>query len=213
MVRIIVLSIGIAMVTIIGSAAYYLGQRSARSTPGVREAQEESTDERHQHVEQQAETALLRQQLAALRQEVAALKGGHPDRAAEQKPAALPAQDMPSKVERERAREAWHVRMVKVEAEFTDEPRDERWSSTMTSALKDAASKHEAIGKRLQRIDCRSKTCRVEVSDDGSAALTQQLPLFLLQMGNDLPSMQSEQVENGNGQRTTVLYLKARSRT
>jgi hypothetical protein len=156
--------------------------------------------------ERTSEVALLRQQLANLQQEVAALRSKPADSPAVEDPESI-APKNPSRREIAAASEAWHAHMASVEADFFKEPYDRQWASNMTAVLRDVAGKNEAIHQALQKFECHSQTCRVEMKDDGSGMLAEQLPFFLQQMGHALPIMESDHLEGGGGEKTLVMFL------
>jgi hypothetical protein len=97
--------------------------------------------------------------------------------------------------------------MADVQADFFMEPRDAKWSSNMSTTIRDVAGKSDVMREALHNIECHSQTCRVEVTDDGSGKITQEMPIFVNQLGGNLPSAQADRIDNGNGKSTLVLYL------
>ena len=75
------------------------------------------------------------------------------------------------------------------------------------AALTTAIQKNPVIQAAIGNVDCRSRTCRVEISDDGSGKLDKQLPLFVQSVGKTLPNMQAERVGERSGPSMMVLYL------
>jgi hypothetical protein len=97
--------------------------------------------------------------------------------------------------------------MADVSAAFASEPLDRRFASVGQAALATAIQKNPVIQAAVGNIDCRSRTCRVEISDDGSGKLDKQLPLFVQSVGGTLPNMQAERVGDRSGPSKMVLYL------
>ena len=56
-------------------------------------------------------------------------------------------------------------------------------------------------------VECRSRTCRVEVTDDGSARMHRTLLKFAQRVGHELPDVTFGQVDNPGGAPTIVLYM------
>ncbi len=213
MKRMLVLS---AVIAIVGFALYRVyaefrpkpsERTQAASEPvGTREGEGMDPGD-SSHSDQTAEVALLRQQIALLRQELASVRDTQTKLVTARTTDAT--EVGMSRKEMEAAAEVWHAHMAEVQADFFREPRDSKWSSAMTSLVRSAADKNEIIKGALQTMECRSRTCRLEIEDDGSGRLADQIPLFLQELGHDLPDMQSEQVDNGKGQKAVVMYMTA----
>ena len=68
-------------------------------------------------------------------------------------------------------------------------------------------SKHPVIQAAAGNVDCRSRTCRVEIADNQSGKLDKELPLFVNSVGGTLPNMKAERVGDRSGPSTMVLYF------
>lgn len=157
------------------------------------------------------ETAALRAGMAELHAEVAALR----ERMAESRASANaeapavspePARRDPEAIAQQ-AR-AWHEHMMDVDSDFEGEATDPRWASSTASTLESALNASDAMRGRVRGVECRSRTCRVEIAaDEGSGAVLKELPILVQQLGETLPSMQADQVDDGSGHPTMVLYL------
>lgn len=93
-----------------------------------------------------------------------------------------------------------------VAASFSSETRDQTWANEVGIALESALATEELKSLSLQSIDCRTKTCRVEIDEDASV-LAGALPHLALQMAGTLPNMVSQRTERQNGSATVVLYM------
>ncbi|WP_437926368.1 hypothetical protein WMF37_46220 [Sorangium sp. So ce291] len=104
-------------------------------------------------------------------------------------------------------RRAWHEHMMDVDSEFRAEGTDPSWSSSTAVAVQRALDSSNAMRGKMRSIECRSQTCRVEIVDDGSGAVSKDLPIFVQQFAEELPNMQADQVDDGDGHRVMVLYM------
>jgi hypothetical protein len=181
----------------------------------------ESTSDRP--APQAAQGAATRADVDALRREVALLKSALADNRSARAPsdatvarAATPSAmqvynarsdhpaDALSQAEQEQRLQD-HI--TEVATGFEGETRDQRWANDAGIALESALASQELKALSVQSIDCRTKTCRVEVEDDGSAAASGALPQLALQMAGTLPNIVSQRIERQNGRATVVLYM------
>jgi hypothetical protein len=126
---------------------------------------------------------------------------------AAQEPVKDPRADPEARAEDQRKHRAY---IAGVEAAFRKEATDPRWSST-TSAVVQAALASEGELRPLTRgVECRTRTCRVEIADDGSGKLGKLLPVFAQQVGQELPSAVADRVEDPAGGAKMVLYMSRR---
>lgn len=100
-----------------------------------------------------------------------------------------------------------HARMASVEGAFLNEPRDPIWSSNMASTIRDAAKTDDTMRRVLGNVDCRSRTCRVELAEDAVGGVGQNVALFLMNLGSAAGSTVTDRVEQTNGSKTTILYV------
>lgn len=147
------------------------------------------------------ELATLRQQVASLGAQVAALHAQ-----ASATPVDTGAPPAPSEAEMEaKQREERHAFIADLEARFVDEPREVKWSSAAYSAIH-AAFDANGLRDAAASIECRSQTCRVEVMDQGPQT-TVMLMRAAQELGPTLPRVDWDQVEDGHGHRSRVLYM------
>ncbi|MGH8557667.1 MAG: hypothetical protein ACRESZ_09445 [Methylococcales bacterium] len=110
---------------------------------------------------------------------------------------------------RENAEGLHQERMAKVEADFQRESTDTTWATHAEASVQKAVVEDNLAWNALRNIECRSHTCRIEMTDDNSGGLSQFIPLLGLQLADILPniSMMSSQIEDGSGGNVTILYL------
>jgi hypothetical protein len=202
-----------ASIAVAGSVAYLGYAKLGRKAPAVA-SDREGNDEAAPGgaaATQAWEIARLRREMALLRSEVAAAReaaAGKPSGQPGEATASDPKADKAAPPERKATSDAWHAHMQEVDTNFRKEPFDNAWAANMTIAVKEAAGKHNAVSKALQKVECRSETCRVELTYDGSFELSEQMPFFLQDTVPNLPTMQAEPVDvRSGGSKTMVLYL------
>lgn len=158
------------------------------------------------------EMAALREEVALLRAELSGLKRtvreqsqmlagtvAEEDTAANEPHAKAAAQE-----EEERL---YQERMASVEADFWRESADPGWAAQATATVQEALAGDEAMQAAARNVECRSRTCRLEIADDGAGALAKSMPFLASRLAETLPDMTTDQVEDGNGGSTTILYL------
>jgi hypothetical protein len=159
----------------------------------------------------------LREQVALLRREVAAVQRQLHEQARATLAAGQgrdlplapdPRTDPAARAQAERERQE---QMAALEANFRHEPTDRGWAVQAAGAVQEALASNETIETALQNIECHSHTCRVELADDDTGELAKSMPVFLLQLGQTLPSVTANQVEDGAGGRTLILYMSRES--
>jgi len=153
--------------------------------------------------------ARLAEQVAQLRREVADLRRRLPP---DVPVAAASAADKPGDPRRdpqarERLRQDERARVAAAEAAFLGESVDPAWSADVTARLRDAlAGREPADAASVSRLECRSRTCRVEFGADASAA-ERDLPRTLARLAGTLSRATAGRLELGGGREATVLYL------
>jgi hypothetical protein len=104
--------------------------------------------------------------------------------------------------------QAFRERMDAVEAAFRSEATDQDWSTKVGAELSAYFRKHKAF-RTVRSIECRSKTCRIEVSDDGHGAISGELPILTLRFAETLPAMQVDRAKGKGGEDTLILYMSS----
>jgi hypothetical protein len=60
-------------------------------------------------------------------------------------------------------------------------------------------------------LECRAHSCRLELGNDETGGLAKTLPILLSRVGETLPSVTANEVQNPDGSRSTILYMAAAS--
>ena len=183
-------------------------QAAATPPPVVAPAEPSAFPPRH------AASASSLDSLVALRQEVELLRGEVRDIRLQvsrmpgaAQAAAAPPDPRVDPVARQQAQQAEHQRIASAESAFQGERRDASWSQDQAAAIRSSfAQAGDGMSALVRSVDCRSQTCRVEISAAGPA-LGQDVPMLLTQLGASLSHMTAGQVDQGDGTEATVLYL------
>jgi hypothetical protein len=148
-----------------------------------------------------AELAELRRTVARLGDEVAVMRAqasrGHVE-------SGEPPDPMDPETEAT-LREERRAHIADLEANFVAEPRDSSWSSATYNAIVEALNANE-LRDAARSIECRSQTCRVEIVDKGPDT-NGMIMRATRQLGQTLPTVEWDHVDDGNGRRSKVLYL------
>jgi hypothetical protein len=145
-----------------------------------------------------ADTTRLRAEVAALRAQVAGL---------DQAPAPE-AEPVMTEEERRAEDDRRHAAyMDRVEAGFEREAVDPTWSSSTATRVWSTIKQMDVIHAAARTVECRSKSCRIEVRDDGTGALHKGLPMFAQEFADAMPYMAGRQVQEPDGHAGMVLYL------
>lgn len=114
-----------------------------------------------------------------------------------------PRTDPEARAEYERAR---REAIAGVDAAFRGEAEDPRWAGSAASAIQAALAADDRLRLLVRGVECRSRTCRVEIADDGAAGLDKVLPELTLRVGQGLSSAVYDRVEGPEGARR-IIYL------
>jgi hypothetical protein len=152
-----------------------------------------------------AQVAFLTTQVSQLRAELAERTGAPPE------PAPGPPADAPSKPSAAEVVQAeagqWHELMARTETDFQAEPRDPRWASDTSAEMHAAVMERAALRAVFQSVDCRSTTCRLEMTDSPARDFSKQLRTLVMRVGPKLPTMMAEHHTRPDGTKTTVYYF------
>lgn len=113
--------------------------------------------------------------------------------------------------QKENADKAHQARLDALESSFRNEREDPRWSSATLSMLQSTVNNDEGLRASTRHIECRSKTCRVEISDRAPEKVSESIGALMKQAEQTLPSISASQVDEGDGTLTTVLFLSRES--
>jgi hypothetical protein len=153
-----------------------------------------------------SEVWTLKQKVAELRAQVMALNA----QLWAKKPVApeTPVQAKAVQGDRSARTDEWRDHVETVEDDFRHEPMDATWSSSATAALQAAIHSNEGVRAAPSRkVECRSRTCRVEIADDGSGQVMQAMPALAMEFEKTFPSHISNRVDDGKGNHSLVFYV------
>jgi len=103
--------------------------------------------------------------------------------------------------------ERHHAYMADVAQAFRNEAVDTAWATRAASRVSAAFESDEALRGVARTVECRRQTCRVELADDGSNSVSRRLPYILIGLADVLPHASADQVDQGNGRSSMVLYM------
>jgi len=161
----------------------------------------------------QARTAELQEQVRQLALQVGSLRQQGQSAAVAPAPATTieqasdPPDVVPSSEARARARQEHDERIAVVEASFRDEGQDARWSRPTEADIRDAVSGANLTQGGLQQVQCRSATCRVELTVQDSVAFSREMPNLISRLSEHLHGSAMNFVDNPKGGQTGILYL------
>ena len=162
------------------------------------------------------EIAALREEVALLRAQVTAFErwrrtqkqipvGKRPGSEADSAQAPQPDPMDPAvrvAIDRERQQQ-----LAVIEGGFQREPADLRWATETEGVVQAVLASDSILQNTLLDLECRSRTCRVELADDNTGELAKGLPIALLQLAATLPSAKGHAGVDGAGGKTLILYL------
>jgi hypothetical protein len=197
------------LVVLAGSAVAYRALRApvaARAEQSPAAVGIASDDTKREVSRLRADLALVQGQLSALRAQGAEPKGA--PGAASATPHTFEQMDpVTLQAKREEDAQLWKDHMAEVALAFEEETFDRGFAAPAQNAVDQAIQSNPVIRAAAGKVECRSRTCRVEVRDSRSPDVSKQLPLFLHTVGRVLPNMQADHVEDESGRSTAVLYL------
>jgi hypothetical protein len=166
---------------------------SARE-PARRSGSTDDDETRRTVQELQAEVRALREQGAAAR----------PQPSREPRPEA---NETPPGPEAQAAEERKRREMLDAkQADFEAEPRNPGWASRTTATVRNEIAKQPALSAALRNVDCRTSTCRAELTDP-SAAGQKAFPQLAVSLAGTLPIIVADYQTDRNGAPTVVLYM------
>ena len=150
------------------------------------------------------ETRALATKVEALTAEVEALRALMAQQRADQRADAAGDDVLPSEAEHH---EMWEEYVSYAEAGFNDEPTDTRWAAETGSLIQQQIASWPALRGATQSLECRSKSCRVELRDDGSQNFARELPRLVHRLGPQVSSVVVDLVKDEQGRLMQVLYM------
>ncbi|HEY0481441.1 MAG TPA: hypothetical protein VGD37_28190 [Kofleriaceae bacterium] len=97
-----------------------------------------------------------------------------------------------------------------VEAAFRKEATDPRWSSATSGVVQAALASDDELRPLARGVECRARTCRVEIAEDTSGRLGKLLPVFAQQVAQELPVAVVDRVQDPGGGTKMILYMSRR---
>jgi hypothetical protein len=139
------------------------------------------------------EVARLEKKVARLEQDVAVLRAEVASGGASQPAGATAVLD--------------RTQLAATEAAFRGEAMDPAWSAKMTEDVRAGLARGAIDHDAARSVECRSRSCRVELAARASGAAPQEIAPLLARLVPALPHAQAGEVDNADGRPTTVLYL------
>ena len=201
---------GVVVLGLAGSVVAYRGFHASASIARGSKASAPA-EARAQNPAAPSDVQRLRSELALVQGQMVGLR----DQVAEQKRPAAPTPTQqseapdPAALQERRAESArrWKEHMAEVAATFEQEPFDRNFATAALTAIDRALQSNPTLQALAGKPDCRAHTCRLEIQNDGSSAVSKQLPLFLQAVGRTLPRAQADHIDGENRQKTMVLYV------
>lgn len=168
-----------------------------------------------------ARSASERDELAEMKRELGALRGEvrasamqrqlidatmqRPEAAADVA-ATPPVDDAEEQLSPEEAHARTEAHIAQIAQSFQAEVADRRWSSKVEAEI-GAALKDDHVKLNAKSVECRAKTCRLELEGNEPAAQAKGLPVVANRMGATLPTVMGHEESDGRGGTNMVLYL------
>jgi len=112
----------------------------------------------------------------------------------------------PAAIERSKAK--WHDHIESVEAGFRAEPIDPQWAATTKTKLEEFFSGNTVFRSTSRSIECRTRTCRVEIAaDDSKGDVRNEIHNLGILLSDIVNSMQSERIQGKDGRVINVIYM------
>lgn len=149
--------------------------------------------------------AVLEAELTTLRGQVAQRESGHGEVAQVAADPATPEVVTPEELSRQK--QEWRDRMAEAAVNYEAEARDPAWARETQAAITQALERLPAVSKGIKSLECRSETCRIEVSNEQQPDFDKQLPLLPIGVSGQLPTVRYDHVTQADGSARTILYL------
>jgi hypothetical protein len=101
------------------------------------------------------------------------------------------------------------VYVAGVDDGFRREPVDPQWSAATASIVSQAIAASDELRGLSRGVECRARTCRIDVADDGSRRMRHLVVKLAQRLGRELPSAVYDHVDDtgGGGGALLRLYL------
>jgi hypothetical protein len=195
-----------ALILAAGVGLYFHASGSTPTAPTIMHSASPAGDAPVAQLATQVEA--LQRSLSAVQSQLASQKqASAPDHAVAAKDSQPPELDVAA--QRDQELERRRVYMAGVAAGFNNEKIDPAWAARVASRVSATFEANEELRKRLRGVECRTQTCRVQMDEDGSVALSRQMPFLSLSLVDVLPSMSVDHIDQGNGHSTMILYMSS----
>lgn len=94
-----------------------------------------------------------------------------------------------------------------LEAAFSQETIDQKWASQTKYAIESVFNKKNLGATVVQNLECRSNSCRLELSSNSNGDLAKKLPLLIEKLGNEELYVTANELTDDTGQNNLVLYM------
>lgn len=195
-----------------GATLWYLESARAPTSMSTSAAPGAAVSQRD--VEQlTAELQSLRHEVGSLKSQLAQANASRSGQApintlqAPEPHAAVTAEDIAATRAAEAERHREYV--AGVAQSFAAEKVDPHWAGNTAALVENVLAGDPTLRTLAHRLECRERTCRLEITNADTAQLRERLPLVTLGVAGSLPTMTAEQVRQPDGRTTTVLYMSS----
>ena len=181
--------------------------RSSSSVPAS-DATKNAAEETHVRTTSRLEAGdarTLATEIESLRTDVEALRAQVAQLRAEGRAGSAHEEEVMPSEEEQRA--MWEDYVSSAEAGFNEEQTDARWATEFTATIQRQIANQPALRGTAKTVECHSKSCKVELRDDGSAAFATELPQLVDELGAQVSKVIFDLEHDAQGRRTQVLYL------
>jgi hypothetical protein len=186
----------------VGSVAFVLHQR----TDKPRTASSRNASDRDELTELRREVGTLRGEVraSAMQRQLtdATVQRAEPAAEATTSP---PAEEAEEQVSPEEAQARTEAHIAQIAQAFQAEVADRQWSSKVESEI--GAVLKDQVKLNAKSVECRARTCRLELEGNDAAAQAKGLPVIANRMGPTLPTAMGHVESDGRGGTNMVLYL------
>lgn len=105
--------------------------------------------------------------------------------------------------------ERHHAYVAEVAQAFNNEKTSAGWATQVASRINTAIGSDDALKDVPHSVECRERTCRLQIDDDSSGKVNQSIPFVAMRLVDVLPEISAERVDQGNGRSTMVLYMSS----
>lgn len=92
---------------------------------------------------------------------------------------------------------------------FAAEPQNPEWAAAAGQLVEGMLASDGDLLDRVHHLECRARTCRLELEVDETGEMQKSLMGLLHDLGTEFPSVTVGSLEPGDGSAATVLYLSS----